>query len=90
MMNKKNIASEQIKRIRKELCDDYFSVVEIHNVMSDKEKIRKFSKCFVHYLIGNISADGRVYLCNYHPKKNGYNYGSAIDYVKPQVPGHVL
>ena len=75
----KNKASEQIKRIRKELCDDYFSVVEIHNVMNDREKIRKFSKCFVHYLIGNISADGRVYLCNYHPKKNGYNYGSAIE-----------
>lgn len=75
----KNSASEQIKRVRKELCDDYFSVVEIHDVMSDKEKIRKFSKCFVHYLIGNISADGRVYLCNYHPKKNGYNYGSAIE-----------
>ena len=75
----KNIASEQINQIRKELCDDYFSVVEIHNVMSDKEKTRKFKKCFIHYLIGNISADGRVYLCNYHPKKNGYNYGSAID-----------
>lgn len=34
----KNIASEQIKRIRKKLCDDYFSVVGIHNVMSDKKK----------------------------------------------------
>lgn len=78
-LGQKNIASEQIKRIRKELCDDYFSVVEIHNVMSDKEKIGKFSRCFVHYLIWNNSVDGRFYLCNYHPKKNGYNYGSAIE-----------
>lgn len=47
--------------------------------MSDEEKVRKFSKCLVHYLIGNISADGRVYLCNYHPKRDGYNYGLAIE-----------
>lgn len=75
----KHIASEQIKKIKRELCDDYFSIVEIHNIMCDNEKKRNFSRCFVHYLISNISADGKVYLCNYHPKRDGYTYGSAID-----------
>ena len=58
--------------------DDQFAIVEIHNVLDDREKKRYFSKCFIHYLIGNISADGNVYPCNYHPKPNGYNFGSAI------------
>ena len=71
-------AKQEIERIKKELVDDYFSVVEIHNVMDDRKKTRNFSKCFIHYLIGNISADGNVYPCNYHPKPNGYYFDSAI------------
>lgn len=86
----KNIASEQIKQVKKELCDECFSVVEIHSVMSDDDKIRKFNKCFVHYLIGNISSDGKVYLCNYHPKKNGYNYGSTIKQSFSEIWGKIL
>ena len=30
------------------------------------------------YLVGNISSDGNLYPCNYHPKRNGYNYGSLL------------
>ena len=29
-------------------------------------------------MIGNISADGNVYPCNYHSKPNGYYFNSAI------------
>ena len=59
--------------------DDNFSIVEIHNVLDDREKSRYFSKCFIHYLIGNISADGNIYPCNYHPKPNGYYFGSSLE-----------
>lgn len=86
----KNVAKEQITKIRKELSDDYFDVVEIHDVLKDREKERYFSKCFVHYLIGNISSDGNVYLCNYHPKKNGYNYGSAIEHPLEEIWNNML
>ena len=72
-------AKEQILLAKNELEDDNFSIVEIHNVLHDREKSRYFSKCFIHYLIGNISADGNIYPCNYHPKPNSYYFGSAID-----------
>ena len=75
----KKLAMEQIELIKKELEDDNFKIVEIHNVLDDRDKKRDFSKCFIHYLIGNISADGNVYPCNYHPKPNGKYFGSAID-----------
>lgn len=75
----RNIAKEQIEKIKDKLVDDNFKVVEIHNVLDDRKKTRNFSKCFIHYLIGNISADGNVYPCNYHPKPNGYYFDSAIE-----------
>lgn len=72
-------AKNEIAKIKKELKDEYFNIVEIHDVLDDREKTRQFKKCFVHYLIGNISADGNVYPCNYHPKPHGYYYDSAIN-----------
>jgi len=72
-------AKEQIELAKRELEDENFSIVEIHNVLSDRDKKRDFTKCFVHYLIANISADGNIYPCNYHPKPNGYYFGSAIN-----------
>ncbi len=75
----KKIAKTCIERAKKELTDDYFTIVEIHDVLDSRKKTRHFEKCFIHYLIGNISADGNVYPCNYHPKPNGYYYDSAID-----------
>ena len=71
-------AKKQILLAKDKLEDDNFSIVEIHNVLDDREKSRYFSRCFIHYLIGNISADGNIYPCNYHPKPNGYHFGSAI------------
>lgn len=75
----REIAKNQIEKIRTELINDKFDIVEIHNVLDDRKKSREFSHCFIHYLIGNISADGNVYPCNYHPKPNGYYYSSAIE-----------
>ena len=76
--SEREYAKNQINKIKEELCDSEFNIVEIHNVLDDNDKVRSFNKCFVHYLIGNISADGRVYPCNYHPKKNGYYFEDAL------------
>ena len=65
--------------VKKLLNDENFEIVEIHRLGDEKQKKRNFDKCFIHYLMGAISADGRVYPCNYHPKKNGYFYDSAIN-----------
>lgn len=75
----RKVAKELINKIKNELCDDFFQVVEIHNVLDDRSKVRMHNKCFAHYLIGNISSDGNLYPCNYHPKKGGYNYGNIIE-----------
>lgn len=69
----------QIDRVKKELEDDYFTIVQIHKLNDEKQKIRDFKKCYIHYLYAAISADGNVYPCNYHPRKNGYYYDSAIE-----------
>ena len=72
-------ARKQIERVKELLNDEEFEIVEIHRLGDEKQKKRNFDKCFIHYLMGAISADGKVYPCNYHPKKNGYFYDSAID-----------
>ncbi len=71
-------AERQIDKVEKELTDEYFSVVKIHKIGDEDSKKRNFSKCFIHYLIGNISADGNVYPCNYHPKPSGVVFDSAL------------
>ena len=68
-------AKSQIKKVKKYLCDSYFSVVEIHNVMDSNKKTRKFDKCFIHYLVANISADANLYPCNYHPSPKNDSFG---------------
>ena len=70
--------NNQVEKVKKEIQDDYFKIIEIHKIGDEKQKIRDFDKCFIHYLYGAISADGNVYPCNYHPKRNGYFYESAI------------
>lgn len=70
---------KQIKKVKEEVEDEYFKIIEIHKIGDEKQKIRDFKKCFIHYLYGAISADGKVYPCNYHPKVNGYFYDSTIE-----------
>lgn len=72
-------AKKQIEQAKKELTDRNFEIVEIHRLGDEKQKRRNFNKCFIHYLMGAISSDGRVYPCNYHPKPNGFSYDSAIE-----------
>lgn len=81
LMNEEQIkeARKQMEDVKKLLNDENFEIVEIHRLGDEKQKKRNFDKCFIHYLMGAISADGRVYPCNYHPKKNGYFYDSAIN-----------
>ena len=71
----RNEAKKQIDKAKKELCDSYFFIVEIHHVMDSNKKKRKFKKCFIHYLVANISADAHLYPCNYHPSPNNKSYG---------------
>lgn len=73
------VAREQIMKAKEILTDDYFEIVEIHKLGDEKQKYKNFNKCFIHYLMGAVSADGNVYPCNYHPKPNGYVFDSAID-----------
>lgn len=68
-------AKKQIEMVKTDLCDSYFSIVEIHNVMDSNKKTRKFSKCFIHYLVANISANANLYPCNYHPSPKNKSYG---------------
>lgn len=81
IMNEEQVkeAKKQIEKAKQLLNSENFEIVEIHKLGDEKQKKRNFDKCFIHYLMGAISADGRVYPCNYHPKPNGYSYDSAID-----------
>lgn len=81
LMNEEQIkeARKQIKKAKELLNDFNFEVVEIHKLGNEEQKKRNIKRCFIHYLMGSISADGNVYPCNYHPKPNGYYYDSAIE-----------
>lgn len=72
-------AKEQIKLVKECCNDNNFELVEIHKLGDEKQKSREISNCYIHYLMGAISADGKVYPCNYHPKPNGYSYDSCVN-----------
>lgn len=74
-----NITKKQIKLVKEHCNDNNFELVEIHKLGDEKQKSREISKCYIHYLMGAISADGKVYPCNYHPKPNGYFYDSCVN-----------
>lgn len=82
LMNESQIqeARLQINKAKELLNSEDFEIVEIHKLGNEEQKLRDYNKCFIHYLMGAISADGNVYPCNYHPKPNGYFYKSAIEY----------
>lgn len=68
-------AKKQIEQAKSDFCNSYFSIVEIHNVMDSSKKERKFNKCFIHYLVSNVSANLHMYPCNYHPSPKNRSYG---------------
>lgn len=84
--NKLNIKSEQIsiinkqiERIKNELEDDTFGIVLLHRIGNEKDKKRNFNKCYINRLMSAVSADGKMYACNYHPSINGIVFGDVVE-----------
>jgi MoaA/NifB/PqqE/SkfB family radical SAM enzyme len=78
-------ASMLIRRIRDELTDDTFELVEIHRLDYETELNRRFTSCTITDLFAAVGSDGHLYPCNYHPRPGGASYGSAIDTSFAQV-----
>ncbi|WP_001096352.1 radical SAM/SPASM domain-containing protein [Bacillus toyonensis] len=81
-----NVDDEMIKeikrdfeRIRQDFEDGYFKLVTIHK-LEENDKIRTFNKCTINKLVSNVSSDGNVYACNYHPPIDGVRYDNVLKY----------
>lgn len=72
-------ALELVARIRDELVDDTFSLVEVHLLTDTAEMGRSCSSCSITNLMAAIGSDGHLYPCNYHPRPGGATFGSAVD-----------
>lgn len=68
-----------IGRIRDELVDDTFELVEVHKLDYLGDLTRTFSVCQITDLMAAVGSDGNLYPCNYHPRPGGASYGSAIE-----------
>jgi MoaA/NifB/PqqE/SkfB family radical SAM enzyme len=78
-------ANALIARIRDELVDDMFELVEIHKLDYEGALTRQFSTCSITDMSAAVGSDGHLYPCNYHPRPGGASYGSAIDTSFAQV-----
>ncbi len=72
-------ATALIGRIRDDLVDEHFDLVEIHQLDHLAEATRSFHTCSITDLMAAVGSDGHLYPCNYHPRPGGASYGSAID-----------
>lgn len=72
-------AAMLIGRIRKELVDDTFGLVEIHKLEYLDGLERTFPVCSITDMVAAVGSDGCLYPCNYHPRPGGASYGSAIE-----------
>lgn len=72
-------ANALIARIRDELTDESFGLVEIHRLDHLAEHSRTFGSCSITDLMAAVGSDGHLYPCNYHPRPGGASYGNAID-----------
>jgi MoaA/NifB/PqqE/SkfB family radical SAM enzyme len=72
-------ANALIDRIRKELVDDAFQLIEIHKLDYTGELDRRFHICSITDLMAAVGSDGHLYPCNYHPRPGGASYGSAVE-----------
>lgn len=85
--SKNNVDPNLISKINKmflkietNLCDDKFDLVYLHRLGYKEDKERRFDKCTMNRLFSNISADGNIYACNYHPSiDNGIIWGNVMD-----------
>jgi MoaA/NifB/PqqE/SkfB family radical SAM enzyme len=78
-------AAGLVKRIRADIVDDAFALVEIHRLDDLNDQTRRFTACTITGLMAAVGSDGHLYPCNYHPRPGGYSYGSAIETSFAQV-----
>jgi MoaA/NifB/PqqE/SkfB family radical SAM enzyme len=78
-------AAVLIRRIREELVDDTFALVEIHKLDYLDGLERTFPVCSITDMVAAVGSDGCLYPCNYHPRPGGASYGSAIETSFAQV-----
>lgn len=74
----RSIYRDIIHNIKQELVDDMFNVIEVHDIDNVSEQVRDFSSCFIQHMMASVGSDGKMYPCNYHPKKNGYMFGNLL------------
>lgn len=72
-------ATALIGRIREELVDGAFDLVEIHKLDYLDGLKRTFPVCSITDMVAAVGSDGCLYPCNYHPRPGGASYGSAIE-----------
>jgi sulfatase maturation enzyme AslB (radical SAM superfamily) len=72
-------AGKLVQRIRRDLVDDDFQLVEVHKTDEPANLTRTFAQCSITNLMAAVGSDGHLYPCNYHPRPGGASYGSAID-----------
>jgi len=75
----KEMCLNLINKIKNDLEDNHFKLINIHDLDDDKEQEQDFEKCFISKMMAAVGSDGNLYPCNYHPKKGGYTLGSLID-----------
>lgn len=75
----KNEAQRLLDKIKDELEDSYFKLILIHPLQDMHEMVRQFSECIMVNLMATVASDGNLYPCNYHPRPNGFAYGSTVN-----------
>jgi radical SAM domain protein len=73
----KTLVQEQYDLVRKNLVDESFNLVELHRITKQVDRERYFDRCIINKIYANISSDGFVYACNYHPAIKGVKYGNV-------------
>jgi MoaA/NifB/PqqE/SkfB family radical SAM enzyme len=68
-----------VERVREELEDESFRLIEIHPADRPADTARTFPRCSITNLMAAVGSDGHLYPCNYHPRPGGASYGSAIE-----------
>lgn len=72
-------AKALVERIRRDLVDEDFQLVEVHKAGEPDDLARTFTKCSITNMMAAVGSDGHLYPCNYHPRPGGASYGSAVD-----------
>ncbi|MGH8795205.1 MAG: radical SAM protein [Stackebrandtia sp.] len=76
--NQAQHVQDLVAKIKSDLVDEDFHLVEIHQMGLPPDLTRHFSACRITRLMAAIGSDGHLYPCNYHPRPGGAQYGSAV------------